>query len=50
MSASLCDNSLPMASAAEENWLGTPALAGFLLRHRQTGGRWQGVEDKLIDI
>lgn len=50
MSASLRDNSLPMASAAEENWLGMPPLVEFLLRHRQTGERWQGVEDKLIDL
>lgn len=26
---SLCDNSLPMASAAEENWLGMPDLSWF---------------------
>jgi hypothetical protein len=50
MSASLCDHSLPVASAAEEDWLGIPALVAFLLRHRQAGAGWHGVEDKLIDI
>lgn len=51
MSASLCDNSLPMASAAEDDLeLTWDAFSGWIFTQPQANSKMQGIEEKLVCI
>lgn len=51
MSASLCDNSLPMASAAEDDLeLTWNACSDWIFTQLQANRKMQGIEEKLIGI